>query len=217
MKKKIIFLIAVLIGAFSSLAVLPVQSSYAAGAKCPSYMGLRPWYDGLTKSGDCSAIDESKFQQGQLGNSIWLIVLNVASDIMSVVGYLAIIFVIWGGYQYMMAQGDPGKVAKGKKTITNALVGLGICMMASIITGTVSDFAADAKDNIFITAMNRLFVWSGIIAVIMIVFGGIQYTTSKGNPGRAQKAKQTITYAAIGLAITIFAVAIVNLVAGALE
>ena len=208
-------MLAVTIGVFSSLALLPAQDSYAA-AKCPSYMGLRPWYDGLTKS-DCKSIDESLFKDDQLGNSIWLIVLNIASDIMSVVGYLAIIFVIWGGYQYMMAQGDPGKVVKGKKTITNALIGLGICMSASIITGAVSDFASDAKENIFITAMNRLFVWSGIIAVIMIVIGGIQYTTSNGNPAQAQKAKQTITYAAIGLAITIFAVAIVNLVAGALE
>ncbi len=216
MKKKLLLIAAVIIGAFASLAVLPAQNSYA---QCEGYLGLKPWYSGLAKS-DCSAIDESKFQQGELGNSIWLIVLNIASDIMAIVGYLAIIMVIWGGFQYMMAQGDPGKVAKGKKTITNALVGLGICMTASIITGAISDFASESAEsgaNVFTIAMTRLFTWSGIIAVIMIVIGGIQYTTSNGNPGQAQKAKQTITYAAIGLAISVFAVAIVNLVVGALS
>ena len=216
MKKKLLFILAAIIGAFSSLAMLPAQNSYA---QCEGYLNLKPWYSGLAKS-DCSGIDESKFQNGELGNSIWLIVLNIASDIMSIVGYLAIIMVIWGGYQYMMAQGDPGKVVKGKKTITNALIGLGICMTASIITGAVSDFAGEAaasSANVFVIAMSRLFTWAGIIAVIMIVFGGIQYTTSNGNPASAQKAKQTITYAAIGLAISVFAVAIVNLVVGVLE
>ena len=116
----------------------------------------------------------------------------------------------------MMARGDPGMVAKGKKTITNALVGLAICMLASTITSAISDIAAEVEGkNVFVVAMNHILTWSGIIAVIMIVFGGIQYTTSNGNPSQAQKAKQTITYAIIGLAITIFAVAIVNLVVGA--
>jgi cytochrome bd-type quinol oxidase subunit 2 len=214
--KKIYLILAVIVCAFSALAMLPGNNSYAAECgDSQTPLGLRPWYAGLV-DGNCE-IDHSQFEgEEKLQASIWKIVLNVASDILAVVGYLAICFVIWGGYQYMMAQGDPGKVVKGKKTITNALIGLGICMTASIITGAVSDFASDAKENIFITAMNRLFVWSGIIAVIMIVVGGIQYTTSNGNPAQAQKAKQTITYAAIGLAITVFAVAIVNLVVGAL-
>ena len=216
--KKIGFIIAVAIAALLSLAVLPAQNSYAA-CNDSYYLGLRPWYKGLENS-TCNGIDEKAFagdKGANLQKNIWLIVLNIASDVMAIVGYLAIVFVIWGGYQYMMARGDPGMVAKGKKTITNALVGLAICMLASTIVGMVSDIADEgAKGNIFIVAMNHAFTWAGIIMVIMVVWGGIQYTTSNGNPAAAAKGKQTITYAAIGLAISLFAVAIVNLVAGAI-
>ena len=218
--KKILFVIAAAVCAFTSLLVLPAQNSYAAekcmGPEILQNMGIRPWYAGLTEGDNCE-IKHSEFEGENIKNAVWKIVLNIASDILAVVGYLAIIFVIWGGYQYMMARGDPGMVAKGKKTITNALIGLAICMLASTITGAISDIAKEGlSKNVFVVAMTHLFTWAGIIAVIMIVIGGIQYTTSNGNPSQTQKAKQTITYAIIGLAITIFAVAIVNLVAGAI-
>jgi hypothetical protein len=193
--------------------MLPAENSYAKDCSdSQTPLGLRPWYAGLVDS-NCD-IDHSQFEgEEKLQASIWKIVLNVASDVLAIVGYLAICFVIWGGYQYMMARGDPGMVAKGKKTIVNALVGLAICMLASTITGMVSDIAAEGvKQNIFIVAMTHAFTWAGIIAVIMVVFGGIQYTTSNGNPAQAAKGRQTITYAIIGLLISIFAVAIVNLV-----
>jgi hypothetical protein len=50
----------------------------------------------------------------------------------------------------------------------------------------------------------------------MVIFGGIQYVTSNGNPTQAQKARQTIMYSIIGLGIVIFSAAIVNLVVGAI-
>jgi len=48
------------------------------------------------------------------------------------------------------------------------------------------------------------------------VLGGIFYVTSTGDAGKVAKAKNTIMYAAIGLAISLAAIAIVNTVLGAL-
>jgi cytochrome bd-type quinol oxidase subunit 2 len=135
-------------------------------------------------------------------------------------GYLAIGFVMWGGIQYMTAQGDPGKVARGKKTITNAVIGLIISMTASIISGAVSGIvssaAADDGKNFFTAIFNKVFFWSGVVAVIMIIYGGIQYITSTGNPAGVAKAKTTILYSIIGLLVVIFAAAIINVVVGAI-
>jgi len=218
--KKFLLVIAVLLGVFSSLLVLPAQGTYAAGSCSNEYtvLGLRPWYAGLVDTSTCE-IDHSKFEGEKIQSSIWLIVMNLASDIMAIVGYLAIIMVIWGGYLYMMAKGDPGATAKGKKTITNALIGIAICMLASTVTSAFSDLMSKEdfeRTNIFITAINHLLVWAGIISVIMVIFGGIQYVTSNGNPTQAQKARQTIMYSIIGLGIVIFSAAIVNLVVGAI-
>ncbi len=58
----------------------------------------------------------------------------------------------------------------------------------------------------------------GIIAVLMIVIGGINYSTSSGDPSKAKKAKDTILYSAIGLVIALLAFALVNFaLAGAFQ
>jgi hypothetical protein len=60
--------------------------------------------------------------------------------------------------------------------------------------------------------INLLIVIGGIIAVIMIVMGGIRYTTSGGDAGQTKTARDTIVYALVGLIVAIMSFAIVNLV-----
>ena len=52
----------------------------------------------------------------------------------------------------------------------------------------------------------------GLLAVIMIIVGGFQYTTSAGDSGKVTKAKNSILYGVIGLVIALLAFAIVNFV-----
>jgi len=55
----------------------------------------------------------------------------------------------------------------------------------------------------------------GVIAVVavgFIIVGGLQYTTSQGDPGKIAKAKNTIMYSIIGLVVALLAFAIVNFV-----
>lgn len=66
-------------------------------------------------------------------------------------------------------------------------------------------------DSGVVTDMVNLFLYIiGIIAVIMLIFGGFQYLTSAGNQEKVKSAKNTILYAIIGLVIAIFAYAIIN-------
>ena len=51
---------------------------------------------------------------------------------------------------------------------------------------------------------------SGLVAVIFILIGGIQYITSEGDAAKTKKAKDTILYAFIGLVICALAFVIVN-------
>ncbi len=50
------------------------------------------------------------------------------------------------------------------------------------------------------------------VAAIFVVVGGYYYMTSGGDPGKVKKAKDTILYALIGLAVAALAFAIVNFV-----
>ncbi len=78
---------------------------------------------------------------------------------------------------------------------------------------------ADTKDlqDRIKTIVNILLFVLGAIAVIMIIVGGIRYTTSNGEAGNIKSAKDTVLYAVIGLAIAILAYAIVNFVLGAFK
>ncbi|MDP2934149.1 MAG: TrbC/VirB2 family protein [bacterium] len=44
-----------------------------------------------------------------------------------------------------------------------------------------------------------------VIGTIMIIIGGIQYITSAGNEDKAKRAKNTVLYAIIGIAIAVSA------------
>lgn len=72
---------------------------------------------------------------------------------------------------------------------------------------TVAD-ATDVVTNI----LNGVIAVAGIVCVIFIVYGGIQYMTSAGDSSKLTKAKHTVLYAAIGLIICALAFAITNFV-----
>ena len=57
----------------------------------------------------------------------------------------------------------------------------------------------------------------GGVSAIMIIVGGVQYTTSQGDPGKVKKAKDTIMYGIIGLVIALAAFAIAWFVTDAIN
>ena len=65
------------------------------------------------------------------------IILNILADLSLAVGYLSLGFIIYGGYLYIMSSGDPGKAAKGKKTLMAAVIGTAIAMLASVIMNLI--------------------------------------------------------------------------------
>ena len=59
---------------------------------------------------------------------------------------------------------------------------------------------------------NTMFFIIGAVSVIMLIYGGIRYTTSGGNANSVTAAKNTIMYSIIGLVVAILAFAVVNFV-----
>lgn len=53
---------------------------------------------------------------------------------------------------------------------------------------------------------------AGIVAMISIIVGGIRYVTANGDSSQIQSAKNTITYAVIGLVVVMMASAITGFV-----
>ena len=70
----------------------------------------------------------------------------------------------------------------------------------------------DSLGTMIHTVINILLYILGAVAVVMIVIGGIRYTTSNGDSGAIKSAKDTILYAFIGLVVAILSYSIVNFV-----
>lgn len=69
--------------------------------------------------------------------------------------------------------------------------------------------------SIFTRIVNVLLFLIGVLSVIMLIYGGIRYTTSGGNSANVTAAKNTILYAIIGLVVAFLAYAVVNFVLSA--
>ena len=79
-----------------------------------------------------------------------------------------------------------------------------------VICGTQnSDEEYALIDNVA-NVLNTIFGVVGILCVIFVVSGGIQYSTSQGDPGKIAKGKTAILYSVCGLVITLSAFAITN-------
>jgi len=79
--------------------------------------------------------------------------------------------------------------------------------------GNCQDAEAESRVNETITlALNIFSSIVGIIAVVMIIVGGVKYITSQGESANVTSAKNTILYALVGLVVVALAQIIVRFV-----
>ena len=63
-----------------------------------------------------------------------------AIDILLRAGALAaVVFIIMGGYKYMSSQGEPKNIEEAMATIVNAVMGLGIVLLASVLVAFIGN------------------------------------------------------------------------------
>lgn|SRR5574344_271228 len=138
MKKILALILTTLIGGAVLTMAIPVPV-YAADCEGGTVLGFKAWYSGLTMGPECT-IDPSNFQgdQNAVTVTVWKIILNLVFDVSLVIGLVAVMLILYGSFRYyLMAGGDPGKVMKAKKIITNAAIGLVIGILASVISNTI--------------------------------------------------------------------------------
>jgi hypothetical protein len=120
------------------MTVAVVPTTYASDASCEvSILGIPPWYKGLSSrdaSGTCSI---SSPTSDKLPGFIWHIVLNVIEIALYLVGYIAVFFVLYGGFQFLTGGSNPSQIEKARKTILNAVIGLIISISAVIIVNLI--------------------------------------------------------------------------------
>ncbi len=107
-------------------------------------------------------------------------------------------------------------------TFSLSFVGLGSVSAMTLREGAEAARCDECPKDLFGNAgvfkqvTNTILYIVGIIAVIMLIIGGIKYVISGGDAKKVTDAKNTVLYAIIGLVIAFLAYAIVNFVISAL-
>ena len=71
----------------------------------------------------------------------------------AIAGLASVIFLVYGGVQYITSSGDTGKTQKAKQMILYALIGLGIVALSFSITAFVSNMIRNANEDTDDTAL----------------------------------------------------------------
>jgi hypothetical protein len=155
--KRIIASISVIMLVFvANFAVFPSQTAHAAECEGETFI-FPKWYDGLCKEDGKNIASPQELGGGQgnqqpngngggetedtankLGMWVTILALNLVTILLTVVVYVSLAFVIFGGFKYITSGDNSSGTVAARKTITNALIGLVISMMSVAIVQFIS-------------------------------------------------------------------------------
>lgn len=87
-----------------------------------------------------------------------------------------------------------------------------VCDGIALTGTTCGSTSGPSVDSTITLVVNILSLIVGVVAVIMIIIGGLKYVTSQGEGSNTANAKNTILYAIVGLIIVALAQIIVKFV-----
>lgn len=150
---------------------------------------------------------------------------SIMSTLQRIVVILAIIFIIIGAVMYITSAGNDKQMTMAKGAITAALVGLTIVLAAPSFLkeigmilgwGNVDNEAvsgAKTLTEIATNVLNFLLSIVGILAVIMMVIGGVLYLTAAGDEDRIDTGKKIFKYSVFGIVIALVSLVLVRQIA----
>jgi hypothetical protein len=113
--------------------ITSIFSQFAAGCAAESVFGIPTWYkyiDSQMVNGDCKLLgdfDINNFEQ-LLGIGIAIVEI-----LLFFAGIIAVAYIIYGGFRYVLSQGEPENTKIAKDSILNAVIGLVIAILGSAI------------------------------------------------------------------------------------
>lgn len=140
MKAKLFTVAATFLVSLFTAATFAPAPAYAADCPPDNILGIPAWYTDLREDPSGGNCDIKKIGEGgmSLNSFIVKVALNVIRAGLVLAGYVAVFFIIKGGFLYIVAQGEPSNLTAAKQTITNAIIGLIIALLSSAIVGAIA-------------------------------------------------------------------------------
>lgn len=115
-------------------AIVLLQHFAASTCASHNFFGLPTWYKYLEDAGRMAPKGKVCQLVGPFQMSdVLLVALGLLDIGLRLAGILAVAYIIYGGIQYVISQGEPDKTKKAQETIINALIGVVLAMLATVI------------------------------------------------------------------------------------
>lgn len=155
------------------------------------------------------------------------VVGSLLDYLQGIIVLLAIVFIVIGAVLYVTSGGNETRIKAAKKAVLAALIGLAVGIAAPTFLKEIAiildwgesenlppDVSASIRlAEILSNVLSFLLGIIGVLALIMLVVGGIMYLFSAGDEKRAAAGKRIATYAVIGIAVTLAALVLVRQIA----
>jgi len=152
---------------------------------------------------------------GNSVNDIKRVAVFLINAVLTLIGTLAVIYLIYAGFKYMNARGNEETATAAKRGIAYAIIGIIIALGARIIiTAITAQDAAGIRTGLLEPFINVALALVGTFAVIFLIYAGYRYITSQGNEEASATAKRQIAYAILGIVIALGAYTILSAVTG---
>lgn len=149
---------------------------------------------------------------------------SVLSTLQGIIVTLSLVFIVIGAVLYITSAGDEGRIKTAKAAITASMIGLALGIAApsflkeisGVLGWTSLPSAASGALTLSEIAMNVLdFLLAivGVLAIIMLVIGGMMYLTAAGSEDQIDTGKKIIKFSIIGIAVSLAALVIVSQIA----
>ena len=177
---------------------------------------------GLKDKTGSSGSDAVKFTNPLQFNTVEeLLTQGLLAAIQSIIVILALVFIAIGAIMIIASTGSPETVEKGKKTIYMAILGLALGVgapsimkeLGAIIGWSGADATALSLSQIALNVLNFLLGITGVLAITMLVVGGIMFMTSAGDEERVESGKKIFKFSLIGIVVVMASMTIVKQIA----
>jgi hypothetical protein len=214
-----------------------VPGSMRSGGSTPATPSLPPSSSAPPTAANTSSISSIPvitspvlFQNPLKFNNPHDLLTTLLTFFQGIIVILSLIMIIIGAFLYITSAGDEGRMSQGKKAILAALIGLALGIAAPAFLREIASILGWGTPNlpsgvgtsltliqIATNVLNFLLTIIGILAIIMLVIGGIMYLTAAGNEDTLDKGKRIVKYSLIGITIALASLVLVKAVAGLLS
>lgn len=155
-------------------------------------------------------------------DSVEEVLTKLLSTLQGIIVTLALVFLVIGAILYIISAGNETRMETGKKAILAAMIGLAIGLAAPSFLKEIGEVlgwgetnsalvdSAPTLTSIALKVLHFLLSIVGILAIIMLIIGGLAYLTAAGDEERIETGKKIVTYSIIGIIIAFGALVIVT-------